>query len=131
MDELPDDLRTIQVEIVDEYGNIEHDFLDTAAYLRRVTALVRSKLAKSQPTTDTGAGGGGKAKGMARTPKGKPQTKREQIRQQRIKFATPRRARGESFQEIFDAYWPKHQKNDPKASADAFRLMLDYWKPQT
>ncbi len=42
-DELPDDLRAFEVEILDEYTEIEKQLRETGKYLRRVSALVRSK----------------------------------------------------------------------------------------
>ena len=46
-DELPDALRAFEVEILDEYAETEHEIRETALYLRRVSALVRSKMKKA------------------------------------------------------------------------------------
>jgi len=53
-DELPDDLRAFEVEILDEYTIVEQEFRKAAEYLRRVSALVRPKLAKAQATFAVG-----------------------------------------------------------------------------
>lgn len=53
-DEMPDEMRAFEVEILDEYAIIEQQFQKTAEYLRRVSALVRSKLAKAQPPSNLG-----------------------------------------------------------------------------
>jgi hypothetical protein len=42
-DELPEEVLLVEVEIVDEYDSVRHDFLELAEYLRRVSALIRSK----------------------------------------------------------------------------------------
>ena len=52
-DELPEHLRAFEVEILDEYTVVEQEFRKTAEYLQRVSALVRSKLAKAQALQPT------------------------------------------------------------------------------
>ena len=42
-DELPDDLRKMEVEILDEYSNVACEFRDVSNYLRNVAAIVRGK----------------------------------------------------------------------------------------
>ena len=46
-EELPDDLRAFEVEILDEYTETEKQIREAGNYLRRVSALVRSKMKKS------------------------------------------------------------------------------------
>jgi hypothetical protein len=53
-DDLPEDLRAFEVEILDEHTIVEQEFRKTAEYLRRVSALVRSKLAKDQKQAANG-----------------------------------------------------------------------------
>jgi hypothetical protein len=53
-DELPDDLRAVEVEILDEYTFVEQEIRKTAEYLGRTSILVRSKLAKAKTPTTIG-----------------------------------------------------------------------------
>jgi hypothetical protein len=46
-EELPDDLRTFEVEILDEYTETEQQIREAGNYLRRVSALVRAKMKKA------------------------------------------------------------------------------------
>lgn len=48
-DELPDDLRAFEVEILDEYTELEKQIRSVSYYLRRVSALVQAKLVE-RPT---------------------------------------------------------------------------------
>jgi len=46
-EELPDDLRAFEVEILDEYTETEKQIREAGNYLRRVSALVRAKMKKA------------------------------------------------------------------------------------
>ena len=46
-EELPDALRAFEVEILDEYGEIENEIREAGRYLQRVSSLVRSKMKKA------------------------------------------------------------------------------------
>lgn len=54
-EELPEDLRLVETEFVDEYTGVEQQFLDVGKYLKDTSALIRSKMtAKGPPVLGDG-----------------------------------------------------------------------------
>jgi hypothetical protein len=101
-----------------------------------VVALL-AKTSTPPPRTGQGEGTGADSQGdkppapggakATKAKQDKPRTKRERLREQRLKFCRPRRAKGEPWESIYRAYRPKYPK-DTKASPDNLRLTFERWE---
>ena len=117
------------------YGNIVagiHDMIDGAYFImsgRRLSDKIASGAdtetdnARNQ-AHDPPAPGAAKARKVEAS---KTRTKRDKLREQRLAFCRKRRAKGESWGDIYTAYLKEHH-GDTTAGPDTLRLMFERYE---